>query len=368
MLWYTIGIFLGCFIFTLLTIPKIINVVKYKNLMDDPGSRSSHEQKTPTLGGVSFYLSFVGTLFFIRNFAVYEEAIYLMPALTIIFISGLKDDLVSISPKAKLLAQFCAIAFVLYNPSFAITSLHGFMGIGTIPQLAGAVLSAFFMIVVINAFNLIDGIDGLAAMVGLVISGAYAFIFYTINQGFFVLLCLALQGCLLAFLYYNLSVKRKIFMGDTGSLLVGFIISLLTIKLLAVPMEDSFALPFLRENTPIIIISILIVPLLDTARVFIVRILNKRSPFSADRNHLHHLFTDGLLLSHKRASFFISVLNLLFIGLIMILSNYLGYKLLLPAFSLAVFLILLYCIPLKKNKERFEEKPEALKRLMEKKK
>ncbi|WP_038264421.1 glycosyltransferase family 4 protein [Zhouia amylolytica] len=368
MLLYTIAIFLGCFVFTLLTIPKIIKVVRDKNLMDDPNVRSSHNRKTPTLGGISFYLSLIGTLFFIRSFGPNEEAIYFMPAITVMFISGLKDDLVSISPKAKLLAQFCAIAFILFIPALSINSLNGFMGIDNIPFSLGMILAAVFMIVVINAFNLVDGIDGLASMVGMVISGVYAYIFYSVDAPFFMLLCFALLGSLLGFLYYNLSVNRKIFMGDTGSLLLGFIISVLSIKLLSLNTIKVAELPFLKENTPIIVVSILIVPLLDTARVFVLRVLEKRSPFSADRNHLHHLFTDGLLLSHKRASLFISVLNLLFVGFMVVLANYLNYKWLLPVFIITVFLLVMYCIPLKRNRDRYEEKSEALKRLMEKKK
>ncbi|ETN95719.1 glycosyl transferase family protein [Zhouia amylolytica AD3] len=331
--------------------------------MDDPGSRSSHETKTPTLGGVSFFLALIGVLFFIRDFDQFEEAIYFVPALTVIFIAGLKDDLVSISPRAKLLAQLCAIGFILYNSGFQIQSLNGFLGIHDIPVWLGVLLSGFLMIVVINAFNLIDGIDGLASMVGLVILGAYGTIFYLIDQHFYMLLCLALQGCLLAFLYYNLSIKRKIFMGDTGSLIVGFIISALTVRLLAMNPSTMSELPFIMENAPIVAISILIVPLFDTARVFTVRLLQKRSPFSADRNHIHHLFIDGLLLSHRRASFFISVLNFLFISFIVLMAGEIGYLELIGVFALSIALLCVVCYALKKNRDRLQSRSSAVKRL-----
>lgn len=360
---YVIGVFIGCFVLTVWTVPKIIKVVTHKNLMDDPGSRSSHEKKTPTLGGVSFFLALIGTMFFIRDFDRFDEAMFFIPALTVIFIAGLKDDLISISPKAKLMAQVCAIGFILYNVSFHLTTLNGFFGLNTIPLVLGILLSAFLMIVVINAFNLIDGIDGLASMVGLVILSAYGTIFYVVGHQFYVLLCVALQGCLLAFLFYNLSTKHKIFMGDTGSLIVGFVISVLTIKLMTLNPATTRQLPFMLENAPIVAVSILIVPLFDTARVFAIRLMQGRSPFSADRNHVHHLFLDGLLISHRRASFLISLLNFSFVAFMIFLAAKLNYLQLLGVFAASVILFIIGCYALHKNRVRLQSRSSAIRRL-----
>ncbi|PWH83874.1 undecaprenyl/decaprenyl-phosphate alpha-N-acetylglucosaminyl 1-phosphate transferase [Algibacter marinivivus] len=321
-LYYPILFFTGSYILTFLTIPKIIGLVEYKNLMDSPNNRSSHVKKTPTLGGVSFFYTLILALFFLRNWSSYEESIYIMPGLTVLFIIGLKDDLVVLSPYTKLAAQLISVFFILSNESFMIHSLNGFMGIYEIPFYVYYIVGGFIMVTIINAYNLIDGIDGLAAIVGIIILIIYATIFYMTKEYFFLLISLTLNGCLIAFLKFNFSTTdQKIFMGDTGSLIVGYIISILTLKFLALSPEDYDNLPFLIENIPLIAISILIVPLFDTARVFTIRLANKRSPFSADRNHTHHILIDYFKLSHKKASLIIGTFNLLFVYLFIILGS-----------------------------------------------
>lgn len=319
--YYPILFFTGAYLITFLTIPKIIGLVEYKNLMDNPNGRSSHIKRTPTLGGVSFFYVLIFALFFLRAWCDYDESIYLIPGLTILFIIGLKDDLVVLSPYSKLIAQVLAIIFILSNDSFTIYSLNGFFGIDEIPFYVFYAIGGFMMLTIINAYNLIDGIDGLAAVVGIVILIIYATIFYMTQEYFFLLLSLTLNGCLIAFLKYNLSTDQKIFMGDTGSLMVGFIISILTLKFLALSPEKYDSLPFLIENIPLIAISILIVPLFDTARVFTIRLASKRSPFSPDRNHTHHILIDYFKLSHRKASLIIGGFNLVFVYLFIILGS-----------------------------------------------
>ncbi|MBC3758483.1 undecaprenyl/decaprenyl-phosphate alpha-N-acetylglucosaminyl 1-phosphate transferase [Hyunsoonleella sp. SJ7] len=290
--------------------------------MDKPNSRSSHLKRTPTLGGVSFFYTLIFALFFLREWSDNSEAMFFIPGLTILFIIGLKDDLVVLSPYTKLAAQFISIAFVLSNEAFVISSLHGFFGVYDIPLYISYLIGGFIMMTIVNAYNLIDGIDGLAAIVGIVILIIYSTIFYMTKDYFYLLLSLTLNGCLIAFLKYNLSASHeKIFMGDTGSLIVGFIISILTLKFLALPSDKLEHLPFLIENIPLIAIGILIVPLFDTARVFTIRLANRKSPFSADRNHTHHILIDYFNLSHKKASLIIGAFNLVFVYLFIILGS-----------------------------------------------
>ncbi len=314
-------IFIGSFILTYLTIPKIIRVVEHKRLMDDPNHRSSHSLRTPTLGGVAFFYTLIFALFFIHSRGTFDEAIYIIPGLTILFIVGLKDDLVVISPGSKLIAQVCAVAFILANESFTISSLNGFLNIYEIPYYLYLIIGAFIMVTIINSYNLIDGIDGLASVVGIVIMIIYTTIFYSTGEYFFALISITLNACLMAFFGFNVSSDRKIFMGDTGSLIVGFIISVLTLKFLALTPDAYSELPFLLENAPLIAISILIVPLFDTARVFTIRIANKKGPFSPDRNHTHHVLIDYWGLSHKQASFIIGCFNLVFVLLFIVLGS-----------------------------------------------
>lgn len=316
-------VFIGSFLLVYLTIPKIIGVVEYKRLMDDPNQRSSHNKKTPTLGGVSFYFTLIIAFFFIKSWHEFGEDIYIIPGLTILFIVGLKDDMVVLSPGSKLIAQVLAISFVLINDSFGIESLNGFLNIYEIPYYLYLAIGGFLMLTIINSYNLIDGIDGLASIVGIVIMIIYTTIFYLSHQYFFALIAITMNACLMAFFGFNVSSDKKIFMGDTGSLIVGFIISILTLKFLALEPEayGDGELPFLLENAPLIAISILIVPLFDTARVFAIRIANKKGPFSPDRNHVHHVLIDFWGLSHKQASFIIGCFNIIFVILFIILGS-----------------------------------------------
>ncbi|MGB5555189.1 MAG: MraY family glycosyltransferase [Flavobacteriaceae bacterium] len=316
-----VSIFIGAFLLTYLTIPKIIGVVEYRRLMDSPNHRSSHKSGTPTLGGVAFFYCLIFAFFFIKSWTKMDEGFFMIPGLTILFIVGLKDDLVVISPGAKLIAQVFAIAFILANPSFTIHSLNGFLNINEIPFYLYLIIAGFMMLTIINSYNLIDGIDGLASVVGMVIMVIYTTIFYMTQEYYFALVSITMNACLMAFLGFNLSSDKKIFMGDTGSLIVGFVISVLTLKFLALRPTAYTDLPFLLENAPLIAISILIVPLFDTARVFAIRIANKRAPFSPDRNHTHHVLIDYWGLSHKQASFIIGCFNLLFVMLFIVLGS-----------------------------------------------
>ena len=177
------------------------------------------------------------------------------------------------------------------------------------------------MLTIINAYNLIDGIDGLASIVAILALATYSAVFYLTENFLYVFISLTLNGSLLAFLSFNLSSSKKIFMGDTGSLILGFMIGILTLKFLTLSPDSCKKLPFLLENIPLIAFSILIIPLFDTARVFGIRIVNKKNPFSADRNHIHHILIDSFKLTHKKASFIIGAFNLVFVIITILLGG-----------------------------------------------
>ncbi|TRZ45001.1 MraY family glycosyltransferase [Robertkochia solimangrovi] len=334
---YTFGMLAGGFLITYYLMPKILQVVKFKNFTDVPGVRSSHSFVTPTLGGITFFITLIGALFFLRSEDHYNEAFNFIPALTLLFIMGLKDDLVVLGPRVKLLGQLGAMAFLLLNPAFTIHSLYGFMGIYEIPYFLQLALSVSTMIVIINAVNLIDGIDGLAGMQGIVILGIFSGLFFMADQMFYFYLGLAMIGCLAAFLCFNLSKTQKIFMGDTGSMILGFIIGIFTIRLLAIESTNITLLPFDPEYTSIIAMSVLFIPLYDTARVFFIRLKKGVSPFKADRSHVHHILVDMLHFSHRRASAVLSMITIIFTGTIYYLSTVIE--------SLSVlFVVFLCCI------------------------
>lgn len=337
---------LGSFLCTYLTIPKIIGVVTYKRLMDNPNERSSHTGKIPSLGGIAFFMVTLMGFYFLQRYDHSEMTMALIPGLLILFITGLKDDLVVLGPITKLGAQFAAISFVLLDPAFQIRSLNNFMGIENISLYISIPLAAFVMLFIINAFNLIDGIDGLASMVGIVIFGVYSLVFYALHLYFFLGVSLLIIGSLVAFLRYNLSGTKKIFMGDTGSLIIGFLIAAATIRIFGLEPELLQKLPLQLENMPLVAMAILIVPVFDTARVFTVRLINGKRPFTADRNHIHHILMDYFKFSHRRTSIILGVANGIFVIVFIFLGiNFTnGVVLGLMALCISAFIFFFYQI------------------------
>jgi len=319
---FVLCMFLGAFAVTFYIIPKVLWVSKEKNLMAEVVGRSAHSTETPSFGGVAFYITLIMVLALIQSLRLNYVNGHLIGAITILFMVGLKDDLVISTARVKLFGQIAAACFLIFSPAMHLTNLHGFLGIYEIPGILGFLLTGFLVIGLINAYNLIDGIDGLAALVGIVICTAYAVVFYISENPYFVLISVSLAGILCAFLRFNYSRgQRKIFMGDSGSLIVGLVLAFLSIKLLVMTPY----LPMIREgfspsNRLLFVACILFIPVFDTLRVILLRLLKGDSPFSADREHTHHILLD-LGLSHKKSGFFLASLNILVISSFWFLSN-----------------------------------------------
>ncbi|PKR79934.1 undecaprenyl/decaprenyl-phosphate alpha-N-acetylglucosaminyl 1-phosphate transferase [Brumimicrobium salinarum] len=317
---YIIPIFVLALISSLYLLPKISQIVTYKKLMDVPNMRSSHSKAIPHLGGVAFFVLLILSFYFTSRFDENNTIIAILPGLTILFLLGLKDDLVILSPFSKLLGQISAALFLVFHGKENISSLHGFMGIEDMPVFVSGILGVLIIIVVVNAINLIDGIDGLAGTVGVIMSSAFGILFFLLKDYFQMLTAVVMVGMLLGFLRFNLSQKRKIFMGDTGSMIIGFVIGVMAVDLLATDTADLSRLPFNFENLPYVVAAILIIPLFDTGRVFFIRIMQRKSPFTADRNHIHHLIIDHFQVSHRRTSFYIGVVNFILLSLFIFLA------------------------------------------------
>jgi UDP-GlcNAc:undecaprenyl-phosphate GlcNAc-1-phosphate transferase len=340
---------IGSFVLTYILVPRIIGVALYKHLMDEPNERSSHERLTPNIGGVAFYICLMISFYFLDHVDRYNSLPSFLPGLTILFIIGLKDDLTVLSARTKFLSQIIACLFLLFHYKFEIYTLNGFMGINNLNSYVAGVLALFLMLSVINAYNLIDGIDGLASIIGLIILLLFGIIFYLANAYLLMGLCLVLIGSLSAFLRYNFSNRRKIFMGDTGTLVVGFVIAAMTIRLLSLPLERLELLKLIPANLPVVTASILIIPLFDMTRVFIIRIIQGKGPFSPDKNHIHHLLIDKLELSHVKASLTLGAFNLLFASLFIYLSIFTHPHLLLGIFLFSILLLTLLLSLIKKG-------------------
>lgn len=297
------------FIITFFTIPKIIYVSEEKNLFDNPDAfRKLHKKPISSIGGVGIFLGFIISVLLTTNlFGLYEFQYYIASFILICFV-GLKDDIVQISAFKKFVGQSLIACILMFKAHLLITNMQGFLGLTHIYTSFSFFLTFFTLIVVINAFNLIDGVDGLAGSLGLISALVFGTFFLVNGNIQYALLGFGFAGSLAAFLIYNFQ-PAKIFMGDTGSLLIGVVNSILVIKFIE---GASGYTAFSVSAVPAIGFSILLIPLMDTLRVFGIRILHRRSPFSADRNHIHHLLLERGL-SHKNITLLCSASSVVFI-------------------------------------------------------
>jgi len=325
---YGMLIVLASLMISYVVIPRVITLVEFKQLMDDPDHRSSHTQRTPTLGGISFYVSLMLCVFFIKWEDSSTVGYNLSAGLTVLFIVGLKDDLMVLAPKTKIAAQLLALSFLLVNTDVHMT----FFGFFEPPLWLAIGLSWFIGVAIVNAYNLIDGIDGLASLVGIVIFSIFGFLFFQMEDTYYFLLSMIPVGFLMAFLRYNLSNKRKIFMGDTGSMIVGFMMTVLSLRLLSVEVSQLAIVNIKQLHLLPILLAVLFIPFVDTTRVTIIRLMNKKSPFSPDRNHVHHILIDNGL-SHLKSSLLLSTVSLIVFAIVYVANMYVGSLVLLGIIS-----------------------------------
>lgn len=297
---------------TWFSIPIVVRVATLRNFTDLPGKRKIHKREIPTLGGIAIFAGF-STSFLMSVDGFMQGVNYFTFALLLLFFVGMKDDLIPVDPKKKLFAEILAAICLIYFTDIRITNFHGFMGMQEIPVWLTYISTVFFMIVIINAVNLSDGIDGLAASIGIIASATFGVWFLLSGNTGYAIMAAALTGTLIAFLRFNLSSgKNKIFMGDTGSLMIGFLISAMTIRFNEVNATPSTY--HVLNSAPAISIAILIVPLFDTLRVFTIRLMRGQHPFIADNRHIHHLMLKAGY-SHKRSTFIISIAHIFIIAL-----------------------------------------------------
>lgn len=309
-LYSIIGFILG-FGIVYLTIPPVIRVSIAKHLYDMPNERKVSRVVVPTLGGVSNFIGFILSTIIATDGYNFNELKYLIAAVIVLFFIGLKDDLMDISARKKLLVQVATSIMLIVMGGFRFTNLQGIFGFYEINYPVSFVLTLFTMIALINAFNLIDGIDGLASGISIVISIVFGFWFILAGHPEYGIMCFCLAGSLVAFFIFNVfGKKNKIFMGDTGSLILGVIMVILVIKFN--DFNNNQLAPYAIHNSLIVSIGILIIPIFDTLRVLFIRISEKRSPFTPDMNHIHHTFLK-LGNSHLESTIYIVLINILFI-------------------------------------------------------
>lgn len=300
------------FLLSYKAIPVIIRISKNKNLMDVPGERSSHEYKIPNLGGIALFYT-IGICAPIFAYELFVQYRFLFPALVVLLYIGVMDDILVMKAYKKLIGQIVIATMMVVGSDVRIRSLFGLFGIYELEYFISVLFSIFSFIILINAFNLIDGIDGLAGIFAVISFSIFGFSYYRLGEYNYpmVILCVVIIGSLLGFLYYNLSNdwRKKIFMGDTGSMIIGFILVFTAFYFVDLFISHGDVEPIGKPKyhlgtAPIIAAAILIIPIIDTLNVIIVRLLNKKSPLKADRNHIHHKVLD-LGFTHKKATAFI---------------------------------------------------------------
>lgn len=323
------------FLVTFLAMPIIIQVVNDKKLFDENDERKVHKNIIPTLGGLGIFAGFIiATLMGVPS-AITSQLQYYAAAIIVIFFLGIKDDILVLSASKKFIGQLFAAVIIVIFGGIQLTNLHGFLGIYEIPHIIGIIISLFTIIVITNSFNLIDGVDGLAGSLSLLTTLFFGAYFFYAGHLTYAVMSFSLAASTIGFLIFNFS-PAKIFMGDTGSLLLGFVNSILVIKFIKVAGNPAENFPI--AASPAIGFAILIIPLFDTLRVLGLRILNRSSPFRPDRKHLHHFLLD-LGLSPRMIIITCVLLNLICISLAYFLRN-LGTSAVIGILLLSAFIII----------------------------
>ena len=319
---YWLG-FLTSFFVVLMATPSLIKVAKLKHLVDEPGDeRKLHTRSVPTIGGIAVFgsLLFAYSLWFPDEFSYIAKSIdnfkVVISSSILLFFVGIKDDIIGTAPMKKLGAHFVVGFIIVIIYDIRISGMHGIFGVGELDLWQSYLISIFTYIVVVNAFNLIDGIDGLASGIGLIATLAFGLLFGFIGNVPLALLAFILAGSLFGFLIFNFSPAR-IFMGDSGSLIIGAIISILTLN--AIDLPSSLLPEYLHHiHISILIIAFLVYPLTDTIRAFTLRAFKGKSPFTADKGHIHHLFIKAGF-NHRQTVLILylyTILIILFVSLV----------------------------------------------------
>lgn len=302
-------------------IPRIIYISKKKKLFDLPDNdRKVHSEIVPNLGGVGIFLGFsvISSLFV--NTGEFQRWNYIVAAALILFVTGIKDDLINVNPAKKLIAQVAASFIVVYFADIRLDNMYGLLGVYELPYWVSIIFTMVGCTFISNAFNLIDGIDGLAGTIGVICTLFMGLGFATADNYSAACISFSLMGAIIGFLRYNIAPAR-IFMGDSGSLVIGFIISVLAIILI-----DSFRHwhgGFIIHNPKavlLITLSLLFIPVFDTFRVFTTRLAKGHSPFRADRTHLHHFLLD-LNFTHSQTVLVLAIVNLFIVGVALLLQD-----------------------------------------------
>ncbi|HNW51778.1 MAG TPA: MraY family glycosyltransferase [Prolixibacteraceae bacterium] len=300
-----------------ITIPVVVRVSKVKNLFDYPDERKVNKTVVPNLGGISIFIGIMLATLLSLFDIIFLDFRYIMAGMIMLLFIGIKDDIMIMPARKKFIIQMiCALILVVFG-DIRFTNLHGVLGIYEINYAVSLLFSFLAIVAIINAVNLIDGIDGLAASLGILIASTFGLLFFSIHELPYTILCFAIAGSLIPFYFFNVYGKvNKIFMGDTGSLILGLLFAVFVIK------YNEFAITKSNEFfrcSPALSMAIVAIPLFDMVRVFFFRIRRRMSPMSPDKNHIHHKLL-RLGYSHLKSTLILVSTNLLLIGMVYLMD------------------------------------------------
>jgi UDP-GlcNAc:undecaprenyl-phosphate/decaprenyl-phosphate GlcNAc-1-phosphate transferase len=305
------------------SIPRIIILAMNKKLYDLPdNNRKIHKKVVPNLGGVAIFFSYIIVVSLFIKTTTFPAWNYVVSASMILFVIGIKDDIISLTPSKKFTAQIIAAIITVYMADIRLHSLHGILGVHVLPPAYSIAFSIVGCIFVTNAFNLIDGIDGLAGTISVLCAATLGICLAFQGNYNGAYMAFGLMGAIIGFLKFNIAPAR-IFMGDSGSLFIGFTIAVLCIIFINSYSPTHILAKFIHtpKSALIVALSILFIPVFDSFRVFVTRIAKGHHPFKADRSHLHHYLLD-LGFSHTRTVTTLVTANLLIIAVSLLVQDY----------------------------------------------
>ncbi len=316
---YELGFAFISFLVSFLLFPVVIKVFKRLNWYDQPGTHKIHVATTPSMGGIPILIGAILTLLMALPLQQWVNMKYFFISVVLMFLIGLRDDVLALTPRQKLFSQFLPVFVIVFLDNLLLVSFYEIGSGGPFSLPVSYFVSLFTVVIISNAYNLIDGIDGLAGTIGILVLLFFGSWFYAADQNFLSLIAFCFAGALISFLFFNWQ-PSSIFMGDTGALTIGLILSYFAIRFINHNAALAIDHPARFSASISTAVCALIIPIFDTLRVIIIRLSKLQSPFHADRNHIHHKFL-GMGMSHARAVIWIGGINASFILLAIALKD-----------------------------------------------
>ena len=295
--------------------PRLVRIAAMKMIVDNPDARKLQKEPIPILGGVAVMF---GAVLGISCTAVFPETVFndtivlIIAVMMVMLYTGTMDDILELTPRLRFLIEIMSVCALIFVGGFRLDDLHGLWGVSVLPDWVAVPLTVFACVGIINAMNLIDGVDGLSSGFCITACAIFSAVFFKAGDMMMFILSMALIGALIPFFMHNVFGERsKMFIGDGGTLVMGAVMSIFVVRVLGVgsPVAQFWDQSHAGMSAVAFTLAVLCVPVFDTLRVMVTRMLQGRSPFHPDKTHLHHMFID-LGFSHVGTTFSIILLNL----------------------------------------------------------